>query len=48
MISNREVLTAAQIEMLKHNWDFFVEDPPAMAQGGKVLWFRVAPSARSD
>jgi len=34
-VNNRELLAAAQTEMVKHNWDFFVDDRPAMAQGGK-------------
>jgi len=28
-------LKAAQDELLKHQWDTFVEDPPSFAVGGK-------------
>lgn len=29
-----QILAAAQTEIRKHTWDFFVDNPPAIAQGG--------------
>jgi phosphatidylinositol kinase/protein kinase (PI-3 family) len=29
------ILEAAQAELMRHNWDTFVNNPPSMAQGGK-------------
>jgi len=30
-----KILGAAQAELMRHTWDTFVNNPPAMAQGGK-------------
>ena len=29
------ILANAQQELMRHNWDTFVNNPPSMAQGGK-------------
>jgi hypothetical protein len=29
------VISAVQIELQKHTFDFFVDEPPAVGQGGK-------------
>jgi hypothetical protein len=33
--TKEKILIAAKTEIMRHRWDTFVDDPPAMAQGGK-------------
>jgi hypothetical protein len=30
-----KILQAAKVELMRHSWDTFVDDPPSVAQGGK-------------
>jgi hypothetical protein len=30
-----KILQAAKVELCRHTWDTFIDDPPSVAQGGK-------------
>ena len=40
------IIQAVQAELEKHTWDYFVDDPPAIAQGGKGVVVPGCPACR--
>jgi hypothetical protein len=40
------VIAAVQSELERHNWDFFVDEPPAIGQGGKGVVIPGCPACR--
>lgn len=40
------VIAAVQSELQHHNWDFFVDNPPAIGQGGKGVVIPGCPACR--
>jgi hypothetical protein len=35
LMDRAKILQAAKIELMRHSWDTFVDEPPSVAQGGK-------------
>lgn len=40
------VIAAVQSELQRHNWDFFVDEPPAIGQGGNGVVVPGCPACK--
>ena len=41
-----KILLTVKAEFLRHHWDFFVENPPSVAEGGKGVVVPGCPRCR--